>query len=160
MLQEAISGIIRLQNENSRLCKQNIIQENRCNEDFCKLLYYALNPFLTYKVSEQTLRRPAPIHSSVTFTMCDIFTVCETLSQRRALDDAMTYQVCVFVQSVPDPDESELYIKLLSKTLRLGVTAKTVNKVIPGLIPEWEVQQAYPIYYRKGRVIENEYLPG
>lgn len=145
MLQEAISGIIRLQNENSRLCKQNIIQENRCNEDFCKLLYYALNPFLTYKVSEQTLRRPAPIHSSVTFTMCDIFTVCETLSQRRALDDAMTYQVCVFVQSVPDPDESELYIKLLSKTLRLGVTGKTVNKVIPGLIPEWEVQQAYPI---------------
>ena len=29
--------------------------------------------------------------------------------------------------------------------MRLGVTAKTVNKVIPGLIPEWEVQQAYPI---------------
>lgn len=39
----------------------------------------------------------------------------------------------------------EFYRKLLSKTLRLGVTAKTVNKVIPGLIPEWEVQQAYPI---------------
>lgn len=29
--------------------------------------------------------------------------------------------------------------------MRLGVTAKTVNKVIPDLIPEWEVQQAYPI---------------
>lgn len=27
----------------------------------------------------------------------------------------------------------------------MGVTAKTVNKVIPDLIPEWEVQQAYPI---------------
>jgi DNA ligase-1 len=41
--------------------------------------------------------------------------------------------------------EREIYIKLLSKTLRLGVTAKTVNKVIPGLIPEWEVQQGFPI---------------
>lgn len=35
--------------------------------------------------------------------------------------------------------------KASAKTLRLGVTAKSVNKVIPGLIPEWEVQQAYPI---------------
>ena len=41
--------------------------------------------------------------------------------------------------------EREIYIKLLSKTIRLGVTAKTVNKVIPGLIPEWEVQQAFPV---------------
>lgn len=145
MLKEAISQILRLQNESSTLKKQSIIRDNQNNEDFCRLLYYALNPFLTYKVSEQTLRRPAGVHAGITLTMCDIFTICETLSKRKALDDASTYQVCAFVQSVPDAEESEFYIKLLAKTLRLGVTAKTVNKVIPNLIPEWEVQQAYPI---------------
>lgn len=145
MLKEAISQLQYLINESSTLKKQDIIRNNKSNEDFCKLLYYALNPFLTYKISEQTLRRPVLIRSEITITMCDIFTICEALSKRKALDDITTYQVCAFIQSIPDIDEAEIYIKLLSKTLRLGVTAKTVNKVIHNLIPEWEVQQAYPI---------------
>lgn len=145
MLKEAISQLQYLINESSTLKKQDIIRNNKSNEDFCKLLYYALNPFLTYKISEQTLRRPVLIRSEITITMCDIFTICEALSKRKALDDVTTYQVCAFIQSIPDIDEAEIYIKLLSKTLRLGVTAKTVNKVIHNLIPEWEVQQAYPI---------------
>ena len=145
MLKEAISQLQYLINESSTLKKRDIIRNNKSNEDFCKLLYYALNPFLTYKISEQTLRRPVLIRSEITITMCDIFTICEALSKRKALDDVTTYQVCAFIQSIPDIDEAEIYIKLLSKTLRLGVTAKTVNKVIHNLIPEWEVQQAYPI---------------
>lgn len=142
---EAISQLLMLQNESGSIKKQQLLREFKGNEYFCRLLYYALNPRLTYKISENTLRRPVRFRSEITLTMCDIFEICETLSVRKALDDATVYQVCAFVQSVRDPDESELYIKLLSKTLRLGVTAKTVNKVIPGLIPEWEVQQAFPI---------------
>ena len=140
----AISRIIELQHENSTLKKQKIIESYKDDEIFCKLLYYALNPMLTYKVSESTLRNPSRYRSDITLTLCDIFSVCETLSHRKAVDDATVYQVCAFLQCC-EPDESEFYIKLLSKTLRLGVTAKTVNKVIPGLIPEWEVQQSYPI---------------
>ena len=115
MLKEAISQILRLQNESSTLKKQSIIRDNQNNEDFCRLLYYALNPFLTYKVSEQTLRRPAGVHAGITLTMCDIFTICETLSKRKALDDVSTYQVCAFVQSVPDAEESEFYGRIHGK---------------------------------------------
>lgn len=115
------------------------------NENFRKFLYYALNPMLTYKISERRLRTPVKYDPAITLTMLDIFDICECLSKKKALDDATAYQVCVFVQNMCPPDEMDLYTKLLSKTLRLGVTAKTVNKVIPGLIPEWEVQQAYPI---------------
>lgn len=61
----------------------------------------------------------------------------------------MTHDVCLqvklFLYHHCLDDERELYIKLLAKTLRLGVTAKTVNKVFPNLIPEWEVQQALSI---------------
>ena len=85
---------------------------------------------LTYKISEQTLRSPVRYDPTITLTMTDIFSVCELLSKRKALDAGTVYQVCAFVQSNP-PDEADVYIKLLSKTLRLGVTAKTVNKVIP-----------------------------
>lgn len=109
MLKEAISQLQYLINESSTLKKQDIIRNNKSNEDFCKLLYYALNPFLTYKISEQTLRRPVLIRSEITITMCDIFTICEALSKRKALDDVTTYQVCAFIQSIPDIDEAEIY---------------------------------------------------
>lgn len=142
---DAIAQINCLQQVSGSIKKMQVLREFQDNEDFRRLLFYALNPMLTYKISEQTLRKPVEYNSAITLTMCDIYTICDTLSSRKALDDATVYQVCTFIQCMCDPMESEFYIKLLSKTLRLGVTAKTVNKVIPGLIPEWEVQQAYPI---------------
>lgn len=143
-MKSAIEAINVLRHESGALKKQEVLQEFKDNEDFRKLLYYALNPMLTYKVSERTLARQMQYDPAITLTLCSIYEICETLSKRKALDDATVYQVIAFL-SVCSPVERELYTKLLAKTLRLGVTAKTVNKVIPGLIPEWEVQQAYPI---------------
>ena len=145
-MRAAIDQLLQLQRESSSKRKQKILNENKNDRDFCKLLYYALNPMLTYKISEQTLRTPGKYDPKVTLTMCNIYEVCETLSRAKALDNATVYQVRGFLQYFSeDPVVMEFYRKLLSKKLRLGVTAKTVNKVIPGLIPEWEVQQAYPI---------------
>lgn len=142
---DAIKAINELQNESSLLKKREILRKFKDDEDFRKLLYYALNPMLTYKISEQTLRTPGQYDPQITLTLCDIYEVCETLSKMKALDSTMVYQVRAFLQFFANnPVEMEFYRRLLSKTLRLGVTAKTVNQVIPGLIPEWEVQQAYP----------------
>lgn len=143
-LSDSIVRLRRLQEANGSIRKTQLLREFQDDANFRNFLYYALNPMLTYKISEQTLRSPTRYDSAITLTMTDIFSVCELLSKRKALDAGTVYQVCAFVQSSP-PDEADVYIKLLSKTLRLGVTAKTVNKVIPNLIPEWEVQQAYPI---------------
>ena len=143
-VRNALNAILKLQNTSGAIAKKQIIAENKDNECFQKLLYYALHPLLTYKVSERTLRKPMPYSASITLTMTNIFEVCEALAQRKALDDATVYQVKGFLECQPD-EYRELYTCIIAKTLRLGVTAKTVNKVIPGLIPEWEVQQAYPI---------------
>ena len=142
---EEIAIVRCLQSANGASSKMRVLQAFKDVENFRKILYYALNPMLTYKISEQTLRTPVEYDPTITITMTDIFEICELLSKRKALDAATVYQVRVFEQCLIDPESSEFYIELQSKTLRLGVTAKTVNKVIPGLIPEWEVQQAYPI---------------
>lgn len=141
---DAIRAIDTLRQESGMLRKQEILRQHKEDKNFCKLLYYALNPMLTYKISEQTMNRPVEYRPDITLVLCDIYTICDTLANRKALDDITVYQVCAFLGTCT-PYESSFYKKLLAKTLRLGVTAKTVNKVIPGLIPEWEVQQAYPI---------------
>lgn len=143
-MDSAIKAICELQKATGAIAKKSIIDKNKGNEHFRMLLYYALHPLLTYKVSERTLSKPMPYSANITLQMTNIFEVCETLSQRKALDDATVYQVKGFLECQPE-EYRDLYIRIIAKTLRLGVTAKTVNKVIPGLIPEWEVQQAYPI---------------
>lgn len=96
----SIEMVLKLQHESSALKKQEILREYKDDETFCKLLYYALNPMLTYKISEATLRKLVKYRSDITLTLCDIFDVCKTLSKRKALDDATVYQVCAFCSFV------------------------------------------------------------
>ena len=138
---DAISAIFDLQAAKGAIAKKQVIENYKDDAEFKKLLYYALHPLLTYKVSEKTLREARPLFEGA-YTSFE--SVCQDLSTRRALDNVTVRNVKGFLSDC-DPREAELYTKLLAKKLRLGVTAKTVNKVIPGLIPEWEVQQAYPI---------------
>lgn len=144
-ISEAVKAVLEIQSASGSNAKKSVIQKYAEDETFKRLLYYALNPMLTYNVSESTLRIAAEYNPKITLTFTDIFTICEALSYRRGLSDVTIYQVRSFLAIVRDDIEREFYIQLLSKTLRLGVTAKTVNKAIPSLIPEWEVQQAYPI---------------
>lgn len=141
-----VNPIIELQTISGAKAKQDILQRYASNEWFKKFLYYALNPLLTYNISEKTLRDFDGSDKGIQLQFFNnIFECCEYLSRLRGLDDATIRQVKILLYNHYGDEERELYIKLLAKTLRLGVTAKTVNKVIPDLIPEWEVQQAYPI---------------
>lgn len=139
----SVKDIASLQLITGAKAKQEFVRAHENDEIFCRLLYYALNPMLTYNVSEDTLRNRIP-GAWQPNDYKNIFEICDMLASRKGVDDYTLDTVCSFLR-VRNLEEQELYIKLLSKTLRLGVTAKTINKIIPGLIPEWEVQQAYPI---------------
>lgn len=134
--------ILELQRISGSIQKQVFIKRKEYDGYLRKFLYYALNPLLTYNLSEKTLRQEPPSGGGSCFN--DIFDCCEQLSRLRGIDGFTVRNVLSFLSGF-SAEERELYIKLLSKTLRLGLTAKSVNKVIPGLIPEWEVQQAFPI---------------
>lgn len=144
-----ITNIITLQSLRGTKDKCEFIKKHSDNKVFRTLLYYALNPLITYNISEKTmdkiLKEPIEEGYQKLVFFNDIFSCCEYLSRLRAMDDATLRQVRLFLCNCCDSEERELYAKLLTKTLRLGVTAKTVNKIIPNLIPEWEVQQAFPI---------------
>lgn len=142
-IQTAIKRIRELQNAPGQNAKMEVIRKYQDDEDFRKLLQYALDPRFTYKVSGKTLRAHKGLPDAP-FTDITIYDVCETLNRKSALtnDDLDTIHQFLLIHSI---EESEFYTELLSKTLRLGVTAKTVNRVIPHLIFDWNIQQAYRI---------------
>lgn len=143
--------ILTLQATTGAKAKQAFLEQHKNDAWFKTFLFYALNPLLTYNLSERTLRSvlsscelPADFQSADEFKT--IFDCCEYLSGLRAMDSVTLLRVQAYLcRRVKNDDEREVYVKLLSKTLRLGVTAKSVNKVMNNLIPEWEVQQAFPI---------------
>lgn len=146
-MDNAVSQLIRLRDTKGAIAKQRVISENRDDPRFTKMLFYALNSRLRYGVSEATfrliMRNPANL-DGISHNYTDIFDVCVDLAAKEAVSNAKLLEVCAFLRQCAS-EEQQLYMKLLAKTLRLGVTAKSVNKVIPDLIPEWEVQQAFTI---------------
>lgn len=147
-MKQALSAILELQNASGAKAKASVLQRHKDNKCFKDLLYYACHPRLTYKVSDRVLadatsEQSANIHAKSKFS--DLFDVCDHLSSRKALDDATIREVALFLLERETATEMQICLQTLSKTLRLGVTYKSINKVIPGLFPEWNVQQAYPI---------------
>lgn len=140
--------ILELQSISGSKAKQDFLKQH-CGDDWMKqFLYYAMNPLITYNLSEKTLRTAVEIYKhcdGLSSQFGNIFECCEYLSRLRGMDTATLAQVQMFLCELPNEDEREVYIKLLSKTLRLGVTSKTINKAMGNLIPEWEVQQSYTL---------------
>ncbi len=59
-----INKIIELKNASGRKNKISILQKYASDKEFCRLLYYTLNPLLAYNVSESTLRTKDDIEDS------------------------------------------------------------------------------------------------
>lgn len=143
-MKQALEALLELQQAKGAKAKEAVLKKYKDDFKVKMLLYCACHPRLTYKLSEATLI------SSVTHPLDyiefkDFFAVCETLAKRDSMSNWLLHSVIAWIENSGEAWERELYRKILTKTLRLGVTHKTINKVIPGLFPEWEVQQAYPI---------------
>lgn len=141
--------IYKLQSIAGANAKCEFIKAHRDDTYFKRFLYFALNPMLTYNISKKStdkLMAEENFDGQKLIFFNDIFECCEHLSRLRSMDDATLRQVKMLLNvKYPEMDERELYIQLLSKKVRLGIAAKTINKIIPNLIPEWEVQQAYTV---------------
>lgn len=143
--------ILTLQAMNGTKAKQSFLAEHRSDVWLRTFLYYALNPLITYNLTERTIRSVISSFDPGTKLQAKdefktIFDCCEFLSGLKAMDSVTLLRVQSFLCSrCKRDDERELYVKLLSKTLELGITAKAVNKVMGELIPVWEIQRAFPI---------------
>jgi DNA ligase-1 len=141
--------IYKLQSITGANAKCEFIKAHRDDTYFKRFLYFALNPMLTYNISKKSIDKlmaEENFDGQKLIFFNDIFECCEHLSRLRGMDDATLRQVKMLLNvKYPERDERDLYIQLLSKKVRLGIAAKTINKIIPNLIPEWEVQQAYTV---------------
>lgn len=130
----------------SRSAKLEILKTHLQDPLFKKVVYYALNPSLTYFVVpdakhsriDGVTSRPGSANFSETSGLFDVLDrlADRTLSGKTAVEVVEAHLMGLSARS------AVVLYRILTKDLRAGFSAKTVNKIAPGTIPIFEVMLA------------------
>lgn len=130
-----------LQDTRSLNDKKLIIYKNKNDELFKKCLLFLLDSNITTGISTKKWDKINHTHES---DINDFDNLLDYISKNNSGRDS---DVVVCKSWCRDQSEEiqEFAKQIITKKFRLGCDKKVVNSVIPGLIPSWDVQQAFPM---------------
>ena len=136
----------------SRKHKQDVLTKYKDDEVIKQYLKIAYDPYTVFGISTKKLSKMArPIdwfHAATVFELFDYLTTHNT----GTLEDIAACQEILFCAAELDGTLECLLSDLICKDLSIGCDAKTINSVIPGLIPTFNVQLAEKYFDKPERV--------
>ena len=141
-----------LQATNSKLEKQRIIRENKDNQLFTDTLVFLLSPYILTGISEKKINKKV---SAVRGVIISWENAVEYLSNHNTGTDHDIALVQSFINQQPE-NMRDFYKGLITKSIKLGCDAKTVNKVLgKNFIPTFEIMLANKYFDKPERVKGN-----
>ena len=148
-MEEVIRLFKQIQETSSTNGKKVIIKANKDNELFKKCLRFLLDSNITTGIADSKLRKVnnSTSKNNATVKLNTFEEVMDYLAVNNTGRDEDIANVKGFIYDhyISDDDEFTFYVQMITKKYRLGADKKVVNACIPGLIPTWDVQQAYPL---------------
>lgn len=152
-LDNTLDVIEQLRNTGSTKEKGNILKANVNDEALQKVLTYTYDSFKRYGISEEVYNNnPICTHATIYQKPYEMFN--ELASSN--INDILREKAKYFIEVITPEQYRELIKGILFKDLKLGVNAKSINKVWKGLIPTFDVQLAES--FSKKQPKENEYF--
>ena len=146
-----VNGIIRLlASTNSKNEKMAILEKHKDNIMLQQVLYYTYND-LKYKVSLDAVAKAKASEDKA--PICSPFALCQELAKSNINDD-LRAKVKSYIQYTVPKDCRDLVLNMLLKDQGIRMTCKTINKVIPNLIPEFKVILGNPV--KKAKLKESD----
>ena len=111
--------------------------------DVADAITMLLNPMIAIGIGEKSLKKP--ISKEIVTQYDSLIPMCMELSRKRGISDQDIRDVQGFIEQVACQDESlaDFVRKFVTKTLTIGVTAKTVNKALgKEVVPEFKCMLA------------------
>jgi DNA ligase-1 len=130
--------VINLQTSNSTNDKIECLEPVKYNPELMSLLHYMYNPFFQYYVSWKNIKKRSDLTREYSG---DIFTLLDMLKDRNitghdAIGCVNGYLSCL-------PKEYHWLVELIfERSLKARVDTKLINRVMPGLIPTFNVALA------------------
>ena len=142
---------------NSRKYKQEVLQKYDNDVVILTYLQFAFNPYITFGISTKKLYKT--VGGSRITNVNSIFELLEYLKVHNTGTD-QDISLCQEILSncaCYDREAADILEKLICKDLSIGCDAKTINSVIPGLIPTFSVQLAEKYFDKPERVEGQEF---
>ncbi len=140
---KAFEVLTLIEEESSTNSKKELLESNKENQVLRNLLYLAYSPDLQYNIkklpSTNPTQEPTTLHKFSKFLTLLTNLKNRTISGNRAIED-----VKAFLEGL-NAEEDKWYTRVLKKDLRVGMNVKTINSVIPNLVPIYEVMLASKI---------------
>ena len=137
----------------SRKHKQDVLTKYKDDEVIKRYLKIAYDPYVVFGISTKKLNKMARpfdwFHAATVFELFDYLTNHNT----GTLEDIAACQEMMFCAAELDPTLECLLSDLICKDLSIGCDAKTINSVIPGLIPTFNVMLAEKYFDKPERVL-------
>lgn len=136
----------------SRKHKQEVLAKYKDDEVIQRYLKINYDPYTVYGISTKKLtKRVRPIdwyHAPTVFELFDYLTVNNT----GTIEDIAACQEMLYVASELDVELEYILMDLICKDLSTGADSKTINSVMPDLIPTFNVQLAEKYFDKPERV--------
>lgn len=127
---------------NSNTDKLNVIKEYSNQPDVLKVLQYTYDTFKQYYVTSKNCKKRSDLVLPFG-PYKDIFSLLDALSSRKITGHSAIEAVNTFVEE--NKEYEELIWNIIDRNLKTRSTVSMINKIVPGLIPTFDVAlaQAY-----------------
>lgn len=136
----------------ARTHKQNVLEKWKEDVIILTYLQFAFNPYTVFGISTKKLHKVVGRNEITGIN--SVFDLLEYLKVNNTGSDRVISLCQEFISNVSVSDEraADLLEELICKDLSIGVDSKTINSVIPGLIPTFSVQLAEKYFDKPERV--------
>ena len=163
-LRKFASFVEEITKENGRNYKMSVLEKYKEDEDIKYYLNYIYNPYITTGIGRKKLEES---YDSFRFDVVKedlINRTVQMLLTNISIFNTGSEQVIESINhfrnrhfySQPDSEQLiDLFDKIITKDLQLGINISSINKVIPDLIPEFKVQLANK-YFDDPDIVEDQ----
>ena len=149
-IQEIKENFYLIKNEGSIKKKQELLKDMMSNKVFARVLYFAFNDYIVTGLSGKKINKKLDYKAKNEFGN-DITTLMWYLLENNTGKDVDIAIVQAFIED--NLEHKDFIVDLVTKNIKVGITATTINKVRPNFIPEFGVQLAnsYDLKYVDGK---------
>lgn len=150
---EVLKVIKQIEDTSSRTEKENILKQNSNNQLLKEILQFTYDPFIVTGLSSKKINKDTNLSPSTELnTIQEVMNYLKQNNTGRDIDIANIHH---FIYR-HDKELQEFFKKVVTKELKIGVTAKTLNKVYgKGFIKEFSVMLAKKFDEHKDKINGN-----
>lgn len=157
-MEEVIKIIKELQASSGKRL-QEILEENKDNQILKDVLHFVYNPYIITGLSSKKINKDVsnitltkvPVENGARIDITRVFNHLKLYNTGRDEDIGYIQHYLSFVSA----EDRNIYEQIFTKELKLGITAKTINKVWKDFIPEFNVMLAEK-YWDRMKGLEKE----